>query len=310
MFNHVSVLLDELVDSLNINKSGIYVDCTLGGGGHAYEILNKLDDGLLIGIDQDEDAIRHNEEKFKNYKNIKIVKDNFININKILNDLNIKEVDGIYMDLGVSSYQFDEKDRGFSYKEDAVLDMRMDRNKNISARDIVNDLSEKELADIIWQYGEEKFARSIARHIVERRKIKSIDTTLDLVDIIKESIPAKYKRDKHPAKKTFQALRIYVNDELNILDDAIDKTIDLLKNNGRLSIITFHSLEDRIVKNKFRNLENPCTCPKGYPCVCGKKPLGKIITKKAIVPSEEEMIKNKRSHSAKLRVFERRKDAI
>lgn len=310
MFKHISVLLNETIESLNIKPDGIYVDGTLGGGGHASEVLKRLNDnGLLIGIDQDEDAIKACKDKFKDIKNIKIVKNNFSNIKEILSELNIKEIDGIYLDLGVSSFQFDTKERGFSYREDASLDMRMDKEKNISARDIVNNFDEKEIAKILWEYGEEKFSRNIAKNIIEYRKNAVINTTFELVDIIKSSIPKKLMRDKHPAKKTFQALRIYVNDELGVLEKVIDDAWDLLKDKGRLSIITFHSLEDRIVKEKYRKLENPCTCPPGYPCVCGAVSKGKVITRKAIIPNDQEIEENRRAHSAKLRVFERRKDA-
>lgn len=302
---HISVLLNETVNSLNINEDGIYVDMTLGGGGHAKEVLKKLKNGRLIGIDQDEYAINKSKENLKNFKNVIYIKDNYSNIDNILKDLNIDRVDGIYMDIGVSSFQFDDPERGFSYNYNAKLDMRMDREKKLDAYTIVNEFDESELYHIIKNYGEEQFAKNIAKHICIDRKIKKIETTFDLVEIIKKSIPAKMRVGKHPAKKTFQALRIYVNDELNVLENTIDKAVDLLNDKGRLAIISFHSLEDRIIKNKFKLLENPCTCDKRYPCICGKKPKGIIITKKPIVASNDEIENNNRAHSAKLRVFER-----
>lgn len=302
---HISVLLNETVNSLNINEDGIYVDMTLGGGGHAKEVLKKLKNGRLIGIDQDEYAINKSKENLINFKNVIYIKDNYSNIDNILKDLNIDRVDGIYMDIGVSSFQFDDPERGFSYNYNAKLDMRMDREKKLDAYTIVNEFDESELYHIIKNYGEEQFAKNIAKHICIDRKIKKIETTFDLVEIIKKSIPAKMRVGKHPAKKTFQALRIYVNDELNALENTIDKAVDLLNDKGRLAIISFHSLEDRIIKNKLKLLENPCTCDKRYPCICGKKPKGIIITKKPIVASNDEIENNNRAHSAKLRVFER-----
>lgn len=302
---HISVLLNETVDSLNIKEDGIYVDMTLGGGGHAREVLKRLKNGKLIGIDQDEYAINRSKENLKDFNNVIYVKDNYLNIDNILKSLKIDRVDGIYMDIGVSSFQFDDPDRGFSYNYNSKLDMRMDREKKLDAYTIVNEFDEKELYHIIKNYGEEQFAKNIAKHICIDREIKKIETTFELVDIIKKSIPAKMRVGKHPAKRTFQALRIYVNDELNVLETTIDKAADLLKDKGRLSIISFHSLEDRIVKNKFKLLENPCTCDKRYPCICGKKSKGIVVTKKPIVSSEDEINNNNRAHSAKLRVFER-----
>ena len=306
---HIPVLLHEVIDSLNIKQDGIYVDMTLGRGGHANEVLKKLNQkGLLIGIDQDEDAIKDNTEKFKNENRIKIVKSNFKDIKKVLSNLNIKKVNGIYFDLGVSSVQFDDGDRGFSYKKEAILDMRMDKDNPITLKEIINTYDEDTLYKIINEYGEEKFARSISKNIVKIRATKEIETTTELSDIIINSIPAKlrYKEKKHPAKRTFQAFRIYINDELGVLEKALDDAVELLDIGGRLSVITFHSLEDRIVKNKFKIFEDPCTCDKNFPCVCGKVSLGKIINKKVIVPTYEEIEMNNRSRSAKLRVFERR----
>ena len=306
---HIPVLLHEVIDSLNIKQDGIYVDMTLGRGGHANEVLKKLNQkGLLIGIDQDEDAIKDNTEKFKNENRIKIVKSNFKDIKKVLSNLNIKKVNGIYFDLGVSSVQFDDGDRGFSYKKEAILDMRMDKDSPITLKEIINTYDEDTLYKIINEYGEEKFARSISKNIVKIRANKEIETTTELSDIIINSIPAKlrYKEKKHPAKRTFQAFRIYINDELGVLEKALDDAVELLDIGGRLSVITFHSLEDRIVKNKFKTFEDPCTCDKNFPCVCGKVSLGKIINKKVIVPTYEEIEMNNRSRSAKLRVFERR----
>lgn len=306
---HIPVLLHEVIDSLNIKQDGIYVDMTLGRGGHANEVLKKLNQkGLLIGIDQDEDAIKDNTEKFKNENRIKIVKSNFKDIKKVLSSLNIKKVNGIYFDLGVSSVQFDDGDRGFSYKKEAILDMRMDKDNPITLKKIINTYDEDTLYKIINEYGEEKFARSISKNIVKIRANKEIETTTELSDIIINSIPAKirYKEKKHPAKRTFQAFRIYINDELGVLEKALDDAVELLDIGGRLSVITFHSLEDRIVKNKFKTFEDPCTCDKNFPCVCGKVSLGKIINKKVIVPTYEEIEMNNRSRSAKLRVFERR----
>ena len=304
---HISVLLDESVNGLNIKNDGIYVDMTVGGGGHSKEILKRLDTGKLICIDRDEFAIDKATEVLKEFENKIIIKDSFDHIDEILKRINIDKVDGFIFDLGVSSFQFDDGERGFSYNKDYKLDMRMDRDNDLSAYEVVNDFSENDLYRIFRDYGEEKFAKNIAKHIVIDRQIKKIETTFQLVDIIKESIPSKLRQnEKHPAKRIFQALRIYVNDELTKLNDTLNKIIDLLNDKGRISIITFHSLEDRIVKNKFKEFENPCTCPKGYPCVCNKKPKGMIINKKAIIPTEEEININRRAKSAKLRIFERR----
>ncbi len=307
-FKHISVLLDEVLEGLDIKENGIYVDCTLGGAGHSKEILKRLNsDGRLIGIDQDSDALKAASEKLKDFNNVTYVHNNFTNITSILDELNVEAVDGILMDLGVSSYQLDTDERGFSYMKDASLDMRMNREEELSAYDIVNGYSEEDLYRIIREYGEEKFAKRIAQFITDRRKNNSIKTTLELVDIIKAAIPAKARREgPHPAKRTFQAIRIEVNKELEILDKAIEGAVRKLKTGGRLNIITFHSLEDRIVKNKFKELENPCTCPKEFPiCICGKKSEIKIITRKPIEPSSEEVTNNPRSRSAKLRIAER-----
>ena len=307
-FKHISVLLNECLEGLAIKEDGTYVDCTLGGAGHSSHILKKLSSkGTLIGIDQDNDALKAAKEKLKNYSNVKFVHNNFYNIDSILTSLDIPNVDGILMDLGVSSYQLDEGERGFSYMKDAPLDMRMDRDRDFSAYDVVNTYSEEDLYRIIRDYGEEKFAKRIAKFIVDRRNDKPIETTLELVDIIKAAIPAKARREgPHPAKRTFQAIRIEVNGELAILNKAIEDGVKHLNKGGRMAIITFHSLEDRIVKLKYRELANPCTCPKEFPvCVCGRKPLVKIISRKAIEPSKEEVEENQRSRSAKLRVLEK-----
>lgn len=306
-FKHVSVLLEECIEALNIREDGIYVDCTLGGGGHSLEILKKLNgSGKLIGIDQDKNALAAAKERLKEYDNVLYVHENFYNIKDILDNLEIDKVDGILMDLGVSSHQLDEAERGFSYMKDAPLDMRMNRDNPLSAYEVVNNYSEEEIYRIIRDYGEDRFAKKIARHIAESRKLKHIETTLELVDIIKTAIPGKFQRDGHPAKKTFQAIRIEVNRELGILDKAVENSILKLDSKGRLAIITFHSLEDRLIKVKFKEEENPCTCPKDFPvCVCEKKPSIKIITKKPIEPSVDEMNNNSRSKSAKLRVAEK-----
>ena len=306
---HISVLLNAAVDGLDIKPDGTYVDLTLGGGGHSKEILDRLTTGKLICVDRDQFAIDKATEKLKEYNNKTIIKNSFVNIDEILKQLNIDKVDGFLLDLGVSSFQFDDGERGFSYNQDYKLDMRMDRDQQLSAYEVVNEYDEAELYKIFRDYGEEKFAKNIAKHIAVEREKNKIETTFQLVEIIKQSIPAKLRQnEKHPAKRVFQALRIHVNDELGQLTDTLDKIVDLLNDKGRISIITFHSLEDRIVKNKYKEFENPCTCPKGYPCVCGKKPKGVIITKKAIVPTEEEINTNRRSKSSKLRIFERRYD--
>lgn len=303
-FKHFSVMLEECIEMLNIKEDGIYVDCTLGGAGHSKEILNRLSSkGRLIGIDQDLDALRAAKEKLKDFKNVTYVHNNFYSIKEILKDLGIEKVDGILMDLGVSSYQLDEGERGFSYMKEAALDMRMNREESFSAYNVVNDYSEDELFRILRDFGEEKFSRRIANRIVERRKTKPIETTLELVKIIDECIPAKFKREGgHPAKRTFQAIRIEVNSELSILDRAIEDGIEALNQDGVMAIITFHSLEDRIVKNKFKDLTDPCKCPKELPmCVCGKEPIVKLINKKPIEATKEELENNSRSRSAKLR---------
>lgn len=307
-FKHASVLLEESLEGLNIQSDGIYVDGTLGGGGHSLEIVKRLTTGHLIGIDQDAEALAAASKRLAGFEDkITLVKNNFVNIRAILKELNIEHVDGILLDIGVSSYQIDNPERGFSYREDAPLDMRMDRDKAICAKDIVNTYSKEDLARIIRDYGEEKFANNIAKHIVTEREKNEITTTKQLSDIIEGAIPASVRKGKKGfAKKTFQALRIEVNAELDVLEDSIEEMIDFLKPGGRLAIITFHSLEDRIVKNAFRTAEEPCICPPDFPvCTCGRKSKGRVITKRPVIPSSEECQKNKRSSSAKLRVFER-----
>ena len=307
-FKHVSVLLNECIEGLNIKEDGIYADGTLGGAGHSSEILKNLSkDGLLIGIDQDEDALKAAKNRLQNYSNVKFVHNNFYNIDSILNELDIEKIDGMMMDLGVSSYQLDEAERGFSYMKDAPLDMRMNRDNSLSAYEVVNNYEEEEIYRIIRDYGEEKFAKRIARFIVEQRESKPINTTLELVEIIKAAIPAKARREgPHPAKRTFQAIRIEVNSELSILNRAIEDGVNRLNKGGRMAIITFHSLEDRIVKIKFKELATSCTCPKEFPiCVCGGKAKVKLVSRKAIEPSKEEVEENPRSRSAKLRVIEK-----
>jgi len=306
-FNHKSVLLDEAIEQLNIKPDGIYVDGTLGGAGHSYQIAKALSDkGRLIGIDQDEAAILTATERLAVFGDkVSIVRSNYCEIGRVLSELGIQKVDGILLDLGVSSYQLDTAERGFSYMENAPLDMRMDRRQQTTARDIVNDYSEIELFHMIKDYGEDRFAKNIAKHIVKAREKKPIETTFELSEIIKVAIPAKVRATGgHPAKRTFQAIRIELNRELTVLKDSLDEMIDLLNPDGRLCIITFHSLEDRIVKQNFKKNENPCTCPPDFPvCVCGKKSKGKVITRKPILPSEKELEENSRSKSAKLRVF-------
>lgn len=308
-FKHKSVLLDETIENLAVKPDGIYVDGTLGGGGHSYEIAKRLSDkGRLIGIDQDADAIAAATKRLEPFKDkVTIVRNNYCNMDLVLKELNIEKVDGIVLDLGVSSYQLDTAERGFTYNVDVPLDMRMDQRQEITARDIVNDYSEFDLFRIIRDYGEDKFAKNIAKHIVAARQEKPIETTFELNEIIKAAIPAKMRAvGGHPSKKTYQAIRIELNHELDVLKDSIDMMIEHLNEDGRFCIITFHSLEDRIVKTGFRNNENPCTCPPDFPvCVCGKASKGKVITRKPIIPSEEEIEENKRSKSSKLRVFER-----
>lgn len=312
-FKHKSVLLEETIENLNIKPDGIYVDGTLGGGGHSYEIAKRLTaGGRLIGIDQDADAIKAATDRLKEFADrVTIVRNNYCNIADVLDELGIVKVDGIILDLGVSSYQLDTAERGFTYNVDAPLDMRMDQRQQITAKDIVNTYSEFDLYRIIRDYGEDKFAKNIAKHIVARRTEKPIETTFELNDVIKAAIPMKCRiNGGHPTKRTFQAIRIELNHELDVLESSIDTMIDRLNADGRLCIITFHSLEDRIVKVRFKNNENPCTCPPDFPvCVCGKKSKGKVITRKPILPSEEELSVNSRSKSAKLRVFERAGEA-
>lgn len=307
-FKHISVLLNECLEGLNIKEDGVYVDCTLGGAGHSSEILKKLSkDGTLIGIDQDKDALKAAKKKLNDYENVKYIHSNFYNIDTILQDLDNIKVDGILMDLGVSSYQLDVAERGFSYMNDAPLDMRMNREEDFSAYHIINNYSLEELHKIIRDYGEEKFAKRVASFIVNKREEKKIETTLELVEVIKAAIPAKARREgPHPAKRTFQAIRIEVNGELKILNKAIENGINRLNKGGRMAIITFHSLEDRIVKLKFRHLADPCMCPKEFPiCACNKKPLIKLISRKGINPSKEEVEENPRSRSARLRIIEK-----
>lgn len=309
-FEHKSVLLGETIEGLHIKSSGIYVDGTLGGGGHALEIVKKLDDkGRLIGIDQDSAAIEAASKRLMDYQSkITIIRENYSNVKRALQGIGIEKVDGIILDLGVSSYQLDTIERGFSYKYDTLLDMRMDQRQTLSAKEIVNDYPERDIYRIIRDYGEDQFAKNIAKHIVRVRSEKPIATTGELNEIIKGAIPAKMRiTGGHPSKKTFQAIRIECNKELEVLKDSLDSMIDLLNPGGRLCIITFHSLEDRIVKSAFRKNENPCTCPPEFPvCICGKVSKGKATTRKPILPSEEELEVNRRSKSAKLRVFEKK----
>lgn len=308
-FSHKSVLLQETIKGLNIKPDGIYVDGTLGGGGHSYEIAKRLSEkGHLYGIDQDEAAIEAAGERLKEYTDrVTIIRDNYENAVSDLKQSGVTGVDGIILDLGVSSYQLDTVERGFSYKYDTALDMRMDLRQPLSAKEIVNDYSQADLARIIRDYGEDKFANNIAKHIVAARRKKPIETTYELNDIIKAAIPAKMRAEGgHPSKRTFQAIRIECNRELDVLKNSLEEMIRFLNPGGRICIITFHSLEDRIVKSMFKKQENPCTCPPGFPvCTCGKISLGKVITRKPILPSEEELEVNSRSKSAKLRIFER-----
>ena len=307
-FKHEPVLLEECIKALNINPDGIYIDGTLGGAGHSLEIAKKLlPKGLLIGIDRDTEALRAAKDKLKNYTNVKYIHDNHDNIKQILEELQINGVDGILLDLGVSSYQLDEKSRGFSYIADAELDMRMDKEQKLTAKEIVNTYSEEKLSNIIWEYGEERFSRQIARNICKSREQKKIETTGELVEIIKKSIPLSKQKDGHPAKRTFQAIRIEVNNEIKPLFNTILDCIKCLNAKGRLCVITFHSLEDRAVKKAFIEAEGRCTCPKDLPyCVCGAVSYGKIINKKPIIATKEEQEENSRSKSAKLRIFERK----
>ena len=308
-FEHKSVLLEETVNGLNIRPDGIYVDGTLGGGGHSYEVCKRLgQSGSIVGIDQDEAAIEAAGIRLKDFgEKVTIVRSNYCDMKSRLHELGIDKVDGIMLDLGVSSYQLDTAERGFSYREAAPLDMRMDRRQEMTARDIVNTYSEMDLFRVIRDYGEDKFAKNIAKHIVMARAEKPIETTGELTEIIRHSIPMKYqKKSGHPAKRTFQAIRIELNKELDVLRNSLDEMIEILNPGGRLCIITFHSLEDRIVKSAFKKNEDPCVCPSHFPvCVCGNVSKGRVITRKPILPSEEEMEENSRSKSAKLRIFER-----
>lgn len=308
-FKHYSVLLNETIENLNIKPDGIYVDGTLGGGGHALEVVKRLSDkGRFFGIDQDDAAIEAAGKRLSDYQDkITLIRNNYCNMQAALLEHGIEKVDGIVLDLGVSSYQLDTEERGFSYRFDTDLDMRMDRRQTLTAKDIVNDYPEMELFRIIRDYGEDQFAKNIAKHIVKARAEKRIETTGELNEIIKAAIPAKMRQNGHPSKKTFQAIRIACNRELDVLRDSLDGMMEMLNPGGRLCIITFHSLEDRLVKSAFKKQENPCTCPPEFPvCVCGKKPLGVVITRKPILPSEEELLENSRSKSAKLRVFEKK----
>ena len=308
-FNHKSVLLDEVIAGLAIKPDGIYVDGTLGGAGHGSVVCSKLGkNGRFIGLDQDEDAIAASTKRLEPYQDkVTIVRSNYSDMVNVLHDLGVEKADGITLDLGVSSFQLDTGERGFSYRFDAPLDMRMDNRQELTAYQVVNEYTESELYHIIKNYGEDKFAKNIAKHIVQARQKKEIETTGELTEIIRASIPAKVRATGgHPAKRTFQAIRIELNRELDVLEDSIDTMIERLAPGGRLSIITFHSLEDRIVKNRFRTNENPCICPPDFPvCVCGRKSRGRVITRKPILPTDQEMEENPRSKSAKLRVFEK-----
>ena len=308
-FKHTSVLLYETVDGLDIRPDGIYVDATLGGGGHAFEVCRQLGDkGRFIGIDQDAAAIEAAGARLSSFgEKVTIVRSNYCEMRLRLRELGIDKVDGIMIDLGVSSYQLDTAERGFSYRMDAPLDMRMDQRQRLTARDIVNDYSEMDLFRVIRDYGEDRFAKNIAKHIVAEREKNPIETTGQLVEIIRHSIPMKMQKTSgHPAKRTFQAIRIELNHELDVLRDSLDDMVDLLNPGGRICVITFHSLEDRIVKSCFQRLENPCICPSNFPvCVCGRVSKGRVVTKKPILPGKEELENNSRSKSAKLRIFER-----
>lgn len=307
-FVHKSVLLDETIEGLAIKPDGIYLDGTLGGGGHSSEICRRLAGGHLIGIDQDEEALAAASERLKPFQDkITLVRDNYCNAPEVIKNLGITGVDGLVLDLGVSSYQLDNVERGFSYRYDTALDMRMDTRQSLTAREIINEYPERELYRIIRDYGEDQFAKNIAKHIAAARKEKPIETTGELNELIKAAIPARMRANGgHPSKRTFQAIRIECNHELDVLKNSLDELIAMLNSGGRICIITFHSLEDRIVKSAFRKNENPCTCPPDFPvCVCGKKSQGKVITRKPVLPGEEELETNSRSKSAKLRIFEK-----
>ena len=308
-FEHVSVLLHETVDGLNVRPDGTYVDATLGGGGHAFEVCSRLNDkGRFIGIDQDADAIEAAGKRLAGFgEKVTIIRSNYRDMKPRLHDIGVDKVDGIVIDLGVSSYQLDTAERGFSYRADAPLDMRMDQRQKTTARDIVNSYSEAELYRVIRDYGEDRFAKNIAKHIAAEREKGPIETTGQLNEIIRHAIPMKIQKTSgHPSKRTFQAIRIELNHELDVLKDSLEDMIDMLNPGGRICVITFHSLEDRIVKSLFRKSENPCTCPSHFPvCVCGRTPKGRVVTRKPILPSEEETQSNSRSKSAKLRIFER-----
>ncbi len=305
-FSHYSVLLAETIEQLHVRPEGTYVDGTLGGGGHAYEVCRRLTTGHFFGIDQDASAMEAAGKRLEPFGNkVTLIRDNYCNLKPVLAGRGVTGVDGIVLDLGVSSYQFDESERGFSYRFDAPLDMRMDRRQRITARDIVNGYSESDLIRILRDYGEERFAQNIARNIVRARAVKPVETTFELNELIKAAIPARMRRDGHPSRQTFQAVRIECNRELEVLSASLDDFIELLNPGGRLCIITFHSLEDRIVKTIFKKNENPCTCPPEFPvCVCGKVPKGRVVTRKPILPGEKELAENSRSRSARLRVFE------
>ena len=306
-FKHKPVMLKECIEGLNIKPDGIYVDGTMGGAGHSIQIINKLSkNGILIGIDRDEEALIASQERLKQFQNVKYIHDNHDNIKQILEKLDIEKVDGILLDLGVSSYQLDERNRGFSYLGENELDMRMDKSQELTAKIVINTYEEERLANLIYEYGEERFSRQIARNICITRKNKMIETTKQLVEIIERSIPKSKQKDGHPAKRTFQAIRIEVNDEIKPLYNTVKNCIDCLKPEGRLCIITFHSLEDRAVKNAYIEAQGKCTCPSDLPyCVCGAKSLGKIINRKPIIATKEEQETNSRSKSAKLRIFEK-----
>lgn len=310
-FKHCSVLLEEAVEQLRVKPDGVYADGTLGGGGHAYEVCARLSDGHLYGFDQDGDAVRAAGERLAPFGDrVTIIRDNYCNMKSRLHDRGIDGVDGVLLDLGVSSYQLDSGERGFSYRYDAPLDMRMDRRQAVTARDIVNTYPEKELCRILRDYGEERFAGNIARQIVRMREREPIETTFALNEAVKAAIPARMRRDGHPSKQTFQAIRIECNRELEVLKCSLEGFIDMLNPEGRLCVITFHSLEDRIVKSVFRQSESPCICPPEFPmCVCGKKSRGRVVTRKPVLPGKEETERNSRSRGAKLRVFEKTKEA-